>query len=83
MASKLQELVAKRQEEQRVKEAVASQSVKSTEKKASVSCQMTTLQMNVDKELKKRLRRYAMDNDTNMTDVIIAAVTKVLDDNGY
>ena len=83
MASKLQELAAKRQEEQRVKEAVASQPVNSTEKKASVSGQMTTLQMNVDKEWKKRLRRYAMDNDTNMTDVIIAAVTKVLDDNGY
>lgn len=83
MASKLQELAAKRQEEQRVKEAVASQPVKGTEKKASVSGQMTTLQMNVDKEWKKRLRRYAMDNDTNMTDVIIAAVTKVLDDNGY
>lgn len=83
MASKLQELAAKRQEEQRVKEAAASQPVQSTEKKASVSGQMTTLQMNVDKEWKKRLRRYAMDNDTNMTDVIIAAVTKVLDDNGY
>ena len=83
MASKLQELAAKRQEEQRVKEAVASQPVKSTEKRASVSGQMTTLQMNVDKEWKKRLRRYAMDKDTNMTDVIIAAVTKVLDDNGY
>ena len=83
MASKLQELAAKRQEEQRVKEAVASQPVKGTEKKTSVSGQMTTLQMNVDKEWKKRLRRYAMDNDTNMTDVIIAAVTKVLDDNGY
>ena len=83
MASKLQELAAKRQEEQRVKEAAASQPVQSTEKKTSVSGQMTTLQMNVDKEWKKRQRRYAMDKDTNMTDVIIAAVTKVLDDNGY
>lgn len=83
MASKLQELAAKRQEEQRVKEAVASQPIHSTEKKASVSGQMTTLQMNVDKEWKKRLRRYAMDNDTNMTDAIISAVTKVLEDNGY
>lgn len=79
MAGKLQELTVKKQEEGRI----ASHPIPNTEKNTFVSGQMTTLQMNVDKEWKKRLRRYAMDNDTNMTDVIIAAITKVLDDNGY
>lgn len=83
MTNKLYELATKRQEEQRVKSNAASQHVQNTEKKVYVSGQMTTLQMNVNKEWKKRLKLYAMDNDTNMTDVIIAAVTNVLDDNGY